>query len=310
MAAAPATKCIAKRSRRNAFARSIAVSLGLAALIAIYAWPATADEAAVARGAYLAAAAGCDQCHTDSKSGGAPYAGGRVMATEFGAIATPNITPDAATGIGGWSNAEFLRAMRWGIAPDGTRYVPAFPFPYFGRLADNDLADLKAFLDSLKPVSQPHIAGASSLALFERARAAIGMTIVADFASPSAPPANDGAIARGAYLVATVGRCGDCHTPLTWFGAPDTSQFLAGAHGGMEGKATPNITPDRKTGIGGWSVDDIVSLLKDGSTPDGDFVGGAMTEIVRNTARLTDDDRRAVAAYLKTVPPKVFAKKN
>ncbi len=309
MAAAPVTNRIAKRSRRSAFAQPIAVSLVLA-LATVSARPTLADEAAVARGAYLAAAAGCDQCHTDSKTGGAPYAGGRVMATEFGAIATPNITPDAATGIGRWSSAEFVRAMRWGVAPDGTRYVPAFPFPYFGHLADNDLADLKAFLDSLKPVTQQRLLGASSLALFERARAAIGTTIAADFAPSPAPPANDGAIARGAYLVATVGRCGDCHTPLSWFGAPDTSRFLAGSHGGLEGKATPNITPDRKTGIGGWSVDDIAALLKDGSTPDGDFVGGAMAEIVRNTARLTDDDRRAIAAYLKTVPAKVFAKNN
>ncbi len=137
----------------------------------------------MARGAYLAAVAGCDQCHTDSKNGGAPYAGGRVMDTEFGAIATPNITPDVATGIGGWSADAFMRAMRWGIAPDGTPYVPAFPFPYFAHLGDGDLADLKAFLDTVKPVSQADIAGAPSLALFERARAALGAAIAANFAA-------------------------------------------------------------------------------------------------------------------------------
>jgi mono/diheme cytochrome c family protein len=271
--------------------------------------PAGADEVAVARGAYLAAA-GCDQCHTDAKNGGAPYAGGRVIETEFGAIATPNITPDRATGIGAWSQADFVRAMRWGSAPDGTHYVTAFPFPYFAGLSDGDLADLKAFLDSLAPVVQPQIPGAASLALLARARAAIGTAIGAGSVVPSGPPAEDGAAGRGAYLAATIGRCGGCHTPSTWLGAPDVRRYLAGSHGGFEGSSAPNITPDEKTGIGTWSEDDIASLLKDGGTPDGDFVGGSMAEIVRDTARLTEADRRAIAAYLKTVPPKAFVKNN
>ena len=268
--------------------------------------PAIAADAAVTRGAYLAAAAGCDGCHTDGKNGGEPYAGGRLLTTAFGPIATPNITPDQATGIGGWSTEDFVRAMRFGIAPDGSHYVPAFPFPSFGRLTDGDLADLKAFLDSLKPVANP-VAGAQDVALAARARAAIGIAASAP-AHIAAPATNDNpAIARGRYLVETVGHCGDCHTPLTWLGAPDDSRHLAGARGGLWGGG-PNLTPDAKTGLGNWSEDDIVTLLKEGMTPDNDFVGGAMAEIVRNTARLTDEDRRAIVAYLKTLPPKVFAK--
>jgi mono/diheme cytochrome c family protein len=264
-----------------------------------------ADDAAVARGAYLAAAAGCDDCHTDRKNGGEPYAGGRLLRTTFGPIATPNITPDAETGIGGWSLGDFVRAMRFGIAPDGTHYVPAFPYPSFGRLTDSDLADLKAFLDSLKPVAQA-VAGAQDIALATRARAAIG--VAASTSTHPAPARNDNpAVARGQYLVETVGHCGDCHTPLTRFGAPDIDHCLGGARGGLWGGG-PNLTSDAKTGLGNWSEDDIASLLKDGGTPDGDFVGGAMAEIVRNTARLTDEDRRAIAAYLKTLPPKTFAK--
>lgn len=268
---------------------------------------ARADDGAATRGAYLAAAAGCDQCHTDSKNGGAPYAGGRVVATEFGTITIPNITPDVATGIGGWSKDDFVRAMRWGIAPDGTHYVPAFPFPYFARLTDGDLADLKAFLDSLAPVSRPG-AGAASLALLERARAAIGTAVAANFTLPPAKSGENPVVSRGGYLVATVGYCGACHTPRTWLGAPNLDRFLAGSRGGLEGARAPNITPDAKTGIGGWTESDIASLLKDGGTPDGDFVGGSMAEIVRNTARLTDADRGAIAAYLKTVPAKSFGK--
>jgi len=268
---------------------------------------AAADNAAITRGAYLAAAAGCDQCHTDSKNRGAPYAGGRVMLSAFGRIATPNITPDKTTGIGAWSDRNFGQAMRWGIAPDGTHYVPAFPFPDFARLTDADLADLKAFLDSLRPVTRS-VAGAEGLALAERARAAIGVALSDEPRAPGGSAGSgDPAIARGAYLVDAVGHCRDCHTPRTWLGAPDPDRDLAGARGGIWGGA-PNITPDAKTGIGGWSTDEIVALLKEGITPDNDFVGGAMAEIVHNTARLTDDDRRAIAVYLKTLPPKAFDK--
>jgi mono/diheme cytochrome c family protein len=269
---------------------------------------AAADDAAVARGAYLAAAAGCDGCHTDTKNNDPVYAGGRQLVTEFGTITTPNITPDATTGIGGWSLDDFIRAMHWGIAPDGTHYVTAFPFPYFGRLTGSDLADLKAFLDNLPAVRRRDTGGAASLALLARARDAIGTAL----AGTSAPAAswNDPQIARGAYLVATVGRCGDCHTPRTWLGISDLSRELAGSKVGITSKRAPNITPDRKTGIGDWSVDDIATALKTGETPDFDFLGGSMAEIVRNTKRLTDDDRRAIGAYLKALPPKTFDKKN
>ena len=285
----------------------MALRLAPAVLLALgTASPAAAGDA-VARGAYLAAAAGCEGCHTDPKGSGKPYAGGRSLDTAFGSIATPNITPDIATGIGGWSMDDFTRAMRWGIAPDGSHYVPAFPFPYFAGLTDGDLADLKAFLDSVPPVSRP-AAGPSPLALVQRARAALGVAL----ASPPSPPAalgSDPAAARGAYLVETVGHCGGCHTPLTWLGAPDEERHLAGSHGGVEGEKAPNITPDAATGIGRWSADEIATTLKTGETPEFDVLGGAMREIVRNAARLTDDDRRAIAAYLKTVPAKSFADK-
>lgn len=261
-----------------------------------------ADRDAVARGAYLAAAAGCDQCHTDSEHHGAAYAGGRRLRSAFGLVTTPNLTPDRTTGIGAWSAGDFARAMRWGIAPDDTHYVPVFPFPFYNRLTDRDLADIWTFLAGLPAVPHPGLDGASAAAPLARAR-----SLVAVLATPlpgpwRADPNHDTAWNRGAYLVATVGRCGDCHTPPGRFGAPDESRFLGGMRGAAGGKGTPNITPDR-TGIGNWSADDIVGLLTDGHTPDFDFVGGAMAEIVKNTSRLTVDDRRAIATYLKTVPP-------
>lgn len=286
--------------------RAARVVLAVAYLVAAAPPAATADRDAVARGAYLAGAAGCDRCHTDGEQG-QPYAGGRLLATPFGTIPTPNITPDPATGIGRWSMADFAHALRWGIAPDDSHYVPAFPYPFYNRLADADLADLKAFLDSLPAVSRPDLKGAGSTALVPRAQAALAV-VATPFPGPWRPePDKDEVRNRGGYLVASVGRCGDCHTPRTWLGTPDPERFLAGVPAEPGGKKVPNITPDPQTGIGNWSEDDIVGVLTDGHTPDFDFVGGAMNEIVKNTARLTAEDRRAIAVYLLSIPAKPFA---
>ena len=168
------------------------------------------------------------------------------------------------------------------------------------------LADLKAFLDSLPPVSRPDLKGAGSTALLARARAALAVVATPSSGPWQPDPGRDETWNRGAYLVATVGRCGDCHTPRTWLGALDDDRFLAGSSVGSGGKKAPNITPDKKTGIGNWTEDDIIGVLTDGHTPDFDNVGGAMAEIVKNTARLTEEDRRAIAMYLQTVPAKPF----
>jgi mono/diheme cytochrome c family protein len=268
---------------------------------------AAADRDAVARGAYLAGAAGCDQCHSDSEHGGKPYAGAPPFPTPYGRIATPNLTPDRATGIGGWSLADFTRAVRWGVAPDDSHYVPSFPYPFYNRLTDGDLADLKAFLDSLPPVSRHDLEGAGSTALVARARAALAVALTPLRGAWQPDPAKDAVWNRGAYLVASVGRCGDCHTPRSWLGVPDSERFLAGTPSGPDGKKVPNITQDANTGIGNWNEQDIVGVLTDGHTPDFDFVAGPMADIVKNTARLTEEDRRAIAVYLHSIPAKPFA---
>ncbi len=280
------------------------IRAALAALILLLAGaPAAtaADPGAVARGAYIAAAAGCDQCHTDAKADGRPFAGRRVFDTLWGTVVSPNITPDRATAIGGWSAADFTRALRWGIAPDDSHYLPVFPFAFYNGLTDRDVADLWAYLKSLAPVRQHNAAGIGSPFAINRSLGAVA-TAAQKFSGPWRPdPHRDAVWNRGAYLVATSGRCGDCHTPRTLLGMPDPDRFLAGAV--LPGtKKVPNITPDKKTGIGNWSVDDVVGVLTDGHTPDFDFVGGAMAEIVKNTARLNAADRRAIAVYLESVP--------
>src|SRR5579863_5148732 len=142
MPAPAVTTTSAKKSSSKG--ASLAIVLSLAAVPA-------AQADAVARGAYLAAAAGCDQCHTDTERGGRPYAGGRAFDTGWGTVVSPNITPDRATGIGEWSAADFNRALRWGIAPDDSHYLPVFPFAFYNGLTHGDVADLWAFLGSLAP---------------------------------------------------------------------------------------------------------------------------------------------------------------
>jgi mono/diheme cytochrome c family protein len=270
-----------------------------------------ADEDAVARGAYLAETAGCDGCHTDSAGHGQPYAGGRALkSAEYGAVPAPNITPDRATGIGAWSAADFARALRWGVAPDDSHFLPVFPFPYYAQLTDQDLADLKAFLDSLPAVSTPQPPGPDSMAPIGRTGAAVAVALTSPAGIWQADPTQDGAWNRGAYLVATIGRCGDCHTPRDIFGRSDPARYLAGSDGRNGGTKAPNLTADAKTGIGAWSEDDVVTLLKDGTLPDFDKVGGAMGAIVRDTAKLTDADRQAIAHFLVSLPPQTSVSKN
>jgi mono/diheme cytochrome c family protein len=192
--------------------------------------------------------------------------------------------------------------MRWGIAPDDTHYLPVFPFGFYARLRDGDIAELKAFLDSQTPVSRPDPAGPGSIALIGRTRAAITVALTASAGPWQPDPHHDAVWNRGAYLVATVGRCGDCHTPRDAFGRPEQHRFLSGGISALSGKKAPNITPDPAGGIGDWSDVDIEDLLKTGETPDFDLVGGDMVEIVRNARRLTDADRRAVAVYLRSIP--------
>jgi mono/diheme cytochrome c family protein len=256
----------------------------------------------VARGAYLATAAGCADCHTDAKNDGRPYAGGRALTTPFGTFYAPNITPDPDTGIGRWSDAQFLNALREGVSPDGSNYFPVFPYPSFTKITDDDARAIKAYLFAQPAVRQSNRAHDVAFP-FSWRLLLNGWKLLFFSSGPLRPaPERGDAYNRGAYLVTALSHCGECHTPRNWFGAMEPSRLLAGTPHGPDGKAVPNITPDSETGIGKWSEDDIVTLLKDGQTPDFDFVGGAMAEIVKNTTRLTDADRRAIAVYLRTLP--------
>ena len=191
--------------------------------------------------------------------------------------------------------------MRFGERPDGADYYPAFPYPSFTLIADADLRAIKAYLFSLPAVRQPDRPHDLAFPFAWRPLLAVWQWLYFRPGRFHSDPKRSAEVNRGAYLVDALGHCGECHTPRNWLGATEANRYLAGTPAGPDGKKVPNITPDHRRGIGDWSTDDIVTLLATGRTPDADFVGGAMAEVVRSTARLTDADRRAIAAYLKSV---------
>jgi len=273
------------------------LALALLLSIPVGAAPAQGDAT---RGQYLAKAAGCFGCHTEDRKGATPFAGGRALKTPFGTFFGPNITPHPQAGIGRWSESDFIRAMRYGERPDGSNYFPAFPYPSFTRIADADLRDLWAFLQSLPPsatASKPH-----DLDFPFGFRFAVTFWKWLYFTpGPLAPdPKATAALNRGAYLVLALGHCGECHTPRTFLGGPRSDRALAGGKG-PEGKAIPNLTP---TKLKKWSDAELKDFLTTGLTPDGDVAAEAMAEVVRNTiSQLTADDLAALIAYLRSLPP-------
>lgn len=253
------------------------------------------------RGAYLAKAAGCVGCHTEAKKDAAPYAGGRALKTPFGVFYGPNITPHPGAGLGRWGEADFIRAMRLGLRPDGAHYFPAFPYPSFTRINDADLRDLWAFLRALPPnarASQAHDLrfpfGWRFLVTFWKWLFFSPGPLVAD--QKLAPQ-----LQRGAYLVEALGHCGECHTARNFLGGPKRNRALAGAAKGPDGDRIANLTPAK---LKKWSDGDLKGFLQTGLMPDGDVVAETMGEVIRNTtAELTAADLSAIIAYLRALPP-------
>jgi len=272
-----------------------------AILVALPAY--AADDAAVARGAYIFAAADCAACHTDAKNHGAPLAGGRALVTPFGTFYTPNITPDPVHGIGKWSLADFRRALRDGEGRDGGYLYPVFPFAAYSRMSDGDIADLYAYLMAQKPDPAPNKFDAIRFPFGFRPLL-VGWRLLYFKETPlSLIVGKSAEWNRGRYLAEAVVHCQECHTPRDALGGLEPSHAYAGNPNGPDGLRSPNITPDNDTGIGQWSVADIAKLLKTGETPDFDTVGKQMGEVVKGTTTLIDSDRQAIAVYLKSLPP-------
>jgi mono/diheme cytochrome c family protein len=252
------------------------------------------------RGAYLAKAGGCLGCHTEDKKGAAPFAGGRALKTPFGAFYGPNITPHSEAGIGRWTEADFMRAMRHGKRPDGANYFPAFPYPSFTLISDNDLRDLWVYLRTLPPSNRMNQVHDLRFPYNWRFLVSIWNWLYFE-PGPLMPDATrPETVNRGAYLVHALAHCGECHTPRKFLGGPNRERFLAGGKG-PDGKDVPNITPAR---LKKWSDDDLSEALTSGRLPDGDAVAEPMDEVVRNsTSQLTPADLTAMITYLRSLRP-------
>jgi mono/diheme cytochrome c family protein len=253
---------------------------------------------------------GCASCHATpgndpGKTDRRRLGGGLALASPFGTFYVPNISPDAADGIGAWSEADFVTALWKGTSPRGRHLFPAFPYTSYQYTELADVRDLFAYLKTLPPVAgrvRRH-----ALAFPFSVRRLVGLWKLLFFHDgPFVPdPAKPTQINRGAYLVNAPGHCAECHSPRNFLGAIVESERFAG--GPMpDGKGwVPNITPaGLQHDDPPWSEKDIASFLSDGMNPAGDYAGGGMAEVIRNTALLSADDRAAIAAYIVSLPPR------
>ncbi|MDH4048564.1 MAG: cytochrome c [Gammaproteobacteria bacterium] len=272
--------------------------------VALSSAAALADEALLEKGKYLVYAGGCITCHTEEVEGAVPLAGGHALKSPFGTFYAPNITPDTETGIGKWSDDDFLRAFHEGLNPDGDAYFPAFPYTSYTGMSREDLLAIKAYLFSLEPVTKE--IPDHDLPVFMSSRLAARGWQMTYFNSGRFGPDETKSTEwnRGAYLVRHVGHCGECHTPRGRLGGLQYDKGLTGNPDGPDGESIPNITADPEHGIGRWQLRDIEFFLDIGMLPDGDFTGGSMSAVIDdNTSHLTPEDRKAIAIYLKSLAP-------
>ena len=244
-------------------------------------------------------ASGCASCHAAPEASGEAkliLSGGQAFPSPFGTFIAPNISQDPTHGIGGWSVSDLASAVIKGTSPKGQHYFPAFPYASYSRMTVQDVADLHAYLETLPAnatPSQPHDIGfpfniRRSLGVWK------ALFVSEDWVMEAASPE----LERGRYLVEALGHCAECHTPRNALGGLDTANWMAGAPDPSGKGRIPAITP----AVLGWNAADIAEYLKSGFTPEFDTAGGHMVAVIENTARLSDEDRAAIAAYLLALP--------
>ncbi|MBT9383576.1 c-type cytochrome [Pseudooceanicola sp. CBS1P-1] len=277
--------------------------LAALALAGLAATSALADDSdLVKRGEYLTTAADCAACHT-APTGGKAFAGGYAISSPMGEIIATNITPSKDYGIGNWSEAQFAKAVRQGVAPGGVHLYPAMPYPSYAKLTDDDIAAIYAYLmKSVAPVDEAPAKKTQLGFPFNIRAMMIGWNMMFTPGTGWTPPKGlTDEQERGAYLVQALEHCSTCHTPRGFLMNTQNASFLGGASLGSW--RAPNITPDKATGIGTWSEDDIVSYLRDGHATGKASAAGPMAEAIDHSMRhLSEADLKAMAAYLKVVP--------
>lgn len=257
-------------------------------------------ETAVERGEYLARAGDCISCHTDSN--GQDFAGGLAMNTPFGVIYTPNITPDKETGIGGMTADAFYRTLHEGIGGHGEYLYPVMPFTFYTKMTREDVDAIHAYLGTIEPVRRKN-RGTSFRFPFDIRMSMLGWReLFFDAGTYRPDPKQSDAWNRGAYLVEGPGHCGACHSPRNVFGAIEKDRAFTGA--AVDDWFALNLTGDLRSGLGTWTVDEIVGFLKSGATKrKGVSAFGPMEEVVHNSLEyLTENDLRAIATYLHSIP--------
>jgi mono/diheme cytochrome c family protein len=284
--------------------------VGAIAAACFFFWPASIEavqatdaqptgSALVAKGEYLTTAGDCAACHT--APGGKPFAGGRAFKLPFGTIYSTNITPDQETGIGRWSDAEFVRALHRGIGRSGEDLYPAFPYTAYTLLSTDDVLAIRAYLSSLGPVPSRNTDNTLVFPFNQRYVLRAWKLL---FMPPGrwTPSSNHDAVwNRGSYLAEALAHCGDCHTPRNLLFATKRGRKYAEAI--VDGWKAYNITSDNETGIGAWSDEDVERYLSSGHANARSSAGGGMAEAIDLSLRhLSYEDIAALTRYLKTVP--------
>jgi mono/diheme cytochrome c family protein len=270
--------------------------------------PLPARTADLANGETMFHIGGCAACHATPKAGPkrktepVRLGGGLALATPFGTFKVPNISSDPIHGIGAWSEEAFINAMLRGIGRKGEHLYPAFPYTSYQRMALEDVRDLYAFLKTVPADARPSEPHELSFPFSVRRGLGLWKRLYLDGKPFTPDPIRSAEVNRGAYLVEGPGHCGECHSPRDMLGGIVPGRRFSGGPD-AEGKSwVPNITP-HADGLATWSAKDIAYLLQSGSTPGGDSVGSNMADVVRNTAKLSDADRAAIAGYLKGLLP-------
>ncbi|MFB3107728.1 MAG: c-type cytochrome [Pseudomonadales bacterium] len=281
--------------------RTVVAASLLTAIIVLYwlfAIPQIADVAipdsiaSIERGRYLVDAGGCIGCHEGTEHPQS-LSGGLALESEFGVYYVSNITPDNATGIGRWNGKDLLLALKHGRNRESSFYYPAFPYPSYAGMTDQDVLDIGAYLMSLPAVE--FTAPSHELPFWLSRWTVAVWNKLAAMLQPRLPEEIDPQLARGAYLARNLGHCGECHTPRNTLGIPDLNREFAGAPLG-----DGDVEAIDAAALAKWTEEDFVFLLSLGLKPDGEFIGGEMEKVVEhNTSKLTRTDQQAIAAFFK-----------
>lgn len=290
--------------RRGFLMVMAALAFAGAAIIGMAIWPIGKNveisqlKGNAERGAYLARLSGCIACHTNSAGSGSPLAGGVQLKTEFGVFYSPNLTSSVEHGIGGWTVNDFAKAIRQGISPKGEPYYPAFPYLFYAKFSDQEVADLWAAFQTVPSAAVPSKPQDLAVPFNFRSGLKLWRWLFQETGKFVPAVEAEELWSRGKFLVEGPAHCGACHTPRNWFGARDPGRKFQGSGGLPDGGKSPPITAtDLKRR--GWTVAKLRYALRTGIMPEGDVFGGAMGEVVREgTAFASERDLLAIATFL------------